>query len=207
MTTTSAFPGTTLNIIDIPLPNGIHLYDTPGIHNPQHLTNWLTLPEINIITPKIKIKPQIHLLKEGHTLFVGGIIRLDYVNGQPVYFTLFFSKEIYIHVTKTKNADKFYQKNLTKLLQPPLSLNDRQGKPNFPYLTKQEFQFEGKTWKQAFVDLIFSGIGWISITGKGNIKINAWYLEGTKMTIRNDPLMPYETPSRFQKNISVIKHK
>ena len=57
---TSPIPGTTMSIISIPLPSGLFLYDTPGIHSPKQIVNLLTPKEIRMILPKKRIRPQVY---------------------------------------------------------------------------------------------------------------------------------------------------
>jgi len=44
----------------------------------------------------------------------------------------------------------------------------------------------------AFVDIVFSGLGWISITGRGHFKFKTHTPKGCTVVTR-DPLMPYES--------------
>lgn len=207
VTTVSSIPGTTLNIIAVPFRRsgryGRYLYDTPGIFNWHQLFNWLTPTELAYVLPKKKIKPVVHFLHEGTTIFLGGLARLDYISGPPAYFTVFVAHTLYVHVTKTINADDVYKKHVGGLLHPPLSIAQRRKRGEivitnnnnnnssnnsvvegvatvadendveFPPLThKQEWQITGTTWRHAAADLVFAGLGWVSVTAKGNFLIH-----------------------------------
>jgi len=50
--TTSHFPGTTLDMIDIPLDDGSALYDTPGIINHHQMAHHIDASELKYIMPK-----------------------------------------------------------------------------------------------------------------------------------------------------------
>ena len=54
--TTSYFPGTTLDMIDIPLDDGKSLYDTPGIINHHQMAHHIDKKELKIVTQKKEIK-------------------------------------------------------------------------------------------------------------------------------------------------------
>ncbi len=59
--TTSRFPGTTLDKIEIPLDDGSYIYDTPGIiHRHQMAHYWQ--PKISHVSPKKEIIPKIYRL-------------------------------------------------------------------------------------------------------------------------------------------------
>lgn len=70
--TTSHFPGTTLDIIKIPLDDGKFLMDTPGIINHHQMAHYVDKRDLKIITPKKEIKPKVYQLNEGQTLFLVG---------------------------------------------------------------------------------------------------------------------------------------
>lgn len=53
--TTSHFPGTTLDMIDIPLDDGSALYDTPGIINHHQMAHHIDSSELKYIMPKKKL--------------------------------------------------------------------------------------------------------------------------------------------------------
>lgn len=52
--TTSHFPGTTLDMIEIPLDDGASLFDTPGIINHHQMAHHIDNSELKYITPKKK---------------------------------------------------------------------------------------------------------------------------------------------------------
>ena len=77
MITTSHFPGTTLDIIKIPLEDGKALIDSPGIINHHQMAHFVDKKDLKVITPKKEIKPKVFQLNEGQTLFFGGLARFD----------------------------------------------------------------------------------------------------------------------------------
>ena len=86
--TTSHFPGTTLDIIKIPLDDGKALIDTPGIINHHQMAHFVDKRDLKFITPKKEIKPKIFQLNEGQTLFFGGLARFDYISGGQKFICL-----------------------------------------------------------------------------------------------------------------------
>ena len=56
--TTSRFPGTTLDKIEIPLADGSHIYDTPGIIHRHQMAHYLSAKNLKYISPKKEIKPK-----------------------------------------------------------------------------------------------------------------------------------------------------
>ncbi|WP_100331645.1 ribosome biogenesis GTPase YqeH [Bacillus xiapuensis] len=172
--TTSHFPGTTLDMIEIPLDDGQALIDTPGIINHHQMAHFVDKRDLKYITPKKEIKPKVFQLNEEQTLFFGGLARLDYIAGGRRSLTCYLSNELKIHRTKLENADELYQKHAGELLTPPRSGQMEQ----FPAFIRHEFRIkEGKT------DVVFSGLGWVTVNEPGAL-VAAYAPKGVSVFIR-----------------------
>jgi 30S ribosome assembly GTPase len=172
--TTSHFPGTTLDIIKIPLDDGNSLIDSPGIINHHQMAHFVDKRDLKVITPKKEIKPKIFQLNEGQTLFFGGLARFDYVSGGRRSFVCYLSNEINIHRTKIENATDLYEKHVGEMLTPPR----KEQLETFPELVKQEYLI-----KEAKTDIVFSGLGWITVNEPG-AKVIAYAPKGVKTLLR-----------------------
>ncbi|KGT40066.1 ribosome biogenesis GTPase YqeH [Weizmannia sp. CD-2023] len=172
--TTSFFPGTTLDMIGIPLDDGTSLYDTPGIINHHQMAHFVGKNELKVITPKKEIKPTVFQLNEQQTLFFGGLARLDYIKGGRRSFVCYVSNALKIHRTKLENADDLYARQLGELLQPP----GKAETADFPALVRHEFSIkEGKT------DIVFSGLGWVTVNEPGAV-VAAYVPKGVQVMLR-----------------------
>ncbi|HLR92180.1 MAG TPA: ribosome biogenesis GTPase YqeH, partial [Atopostipes sp.] len=152
--TTSYFPGTTLGSIEIPLDDGNHLIDTPGIIQHTNLTHFLSGRELKQVIPRREVKPKVYQLDERQTVFIDGVARFDYIKGnekQP--FVFYVSNDLQPHRTKLDNADEFYEKQLGKMLNPPSEFTAQ----NFPRLKRHQFTIEEPT------DVVVSGLGWVFV--------------------------------------------
>ncbi|WP_096188324.1 ribosome biogenesis GTPase YqeH [Evansella halocellulosilytica] len=174
MITTSNIPGTTLDMIDVPLDDGSTLFDTPGIINHHQIAHLLNKTELKIITPKKEIKPRVFQLQPGQTLYFGGLGRIDYLEGENLSFVVYLSNELQIHRTKLEKADELLEKHQGKLLSPPLEENSKL----FP-------SFERREWKLAEEkqDIVFSGLGWVTIHG-ANARIRTHSPKGVHVNTR-----------------------
>ena len=170
--TTSRFPGTTLDKIEIPLADGSHIYDTPGIIHRHQMAHYLSAKNLKYISPKKEIKPKTYQLNPEQTLFLGGLGRFDFLSGDKQGFTAYFDNELQLHRTKLAGAGEFYEKHVGSLLTPP----SKKEVSDFPQLVKHELKIEAKT------DVVFSGLGWIRVTGPA--KIAAWAPDGVAVVIR-----------------------
>ena len=170
--TTSRFPGTTLDKIEIPLDDGSYIYDTPGIIHRHQMAHYLTAKNLKYVSPKKEIKPKTYQLNPEQTLFLGGLGRFDFIAGEKQGFTAFFDNELKLHRTKLEGASDFYDKHLGTLLTPP----NCKEKEDFPKLVQHVFTIKDKT------DLVISGLGWIRVTGTA--KVAVWAPEGVAVVTR-----------------------
>lgn len=152
--TTSRFPGTTLDMIDIPLDEKTFMYDTPGVIQAHQMTHFVTENELKTIMPKKEIKQRIYQLNEGQTLFFGGLARIDYVSGGRRPLVCYFSNELNIHRTKTENANELWRNQLGSLLAPP------NNPENFDLQDIKAVRLETGKEKR---DVMISGLGFITI--------------------------------------------
>ncbi|MFD2308384.1 ribosome biogenesis GTPase YqeH [Enterococcus termitis] len=152
--TTSQFPGTTLDKIEIPLDDGHFLIDTPGIIHRHQMAHYLGKKDLKLIAPQKEIKPKVYQLNSEQTLFLGGLARFDFVQGERSSFIAYVSNDLSIHRTKLEKATAFYEKHVGGLLQPPRPDEVAE----FPELVRFEFSIKEKT------DIVFAGLGWITVT-------------------------------------------
>jgi 30S ribosome assembly GTPase len=172
--TTSYFPGTTLDMIEIPLDDEKAIFDTPGIINHHQMAHYIDPSELKYITPKKEIKPKTFQLNAEQTLFIGALARFDFIKGMRSNFTVHISNELNIHRTKLEKADELYETHKGELLAPP----SKQFIEQLPKLVRHEFSIkEGKT------DIVFSGLGWITVQNP-DVVIAAYAPEGVEVMVR-----------------------
>lgn len=172
--TTSHFPGTTLDMIEIPLADGKMLVDTPGIINHHQMAHFIQKADLKYIMPKKEIKPKVFQLNEEQTLYFGGLARFDYIKGGRRPIICYISNELEIHRTKLENADTLYEKHAGELLVPPRK--DDLG--DFPELVRHEFMI-----KDDKTDIVISGLGWVTIQEKG-AKVAVHVPKGVSASLR-----------------------
>jgi hypothetical protein len=218
--TTSILPGTTLRTISFQLATQrndqiqrSHLFDTPGVINPELVFNYLSPKDWKLITPTHKLKPHHYRLRPKRSLFLGGLARIDYVsNNVPqeswniIFFTLFASTKLPLHSTSIDKAQQVYEKHFgTSLLSPPLvndvhdgssltqeQVQNAQNHTLYGLTKKKTLELVGTTRGRSIVDIVIPGVGWIAVTGVGEITIDVHVPEKLQIVTR-DPLMPFET--------------
>lgn len=174
--TVSRYPGTTLDIVRIPLVEGEAIMDTPGIVYPYRLTEIVDERTVNALLPDKTIKPVTYQLDAKQTLFFGALARMDFVQGEHRSFTCYVSNKIHIHRTKLERADALYEEHRGKLLAPPEGEEAHKLSP----FTRHRFQISPGDK----VDLSISGLGWIQVNGTKAATIDIQAPKGIKVTMR-----------------------
>lgn len=187
--TTSVVPGTTLDVIRIPLGGKVNLYDTPGLMISHQLTNFLDAKELRAVLPSKSVENVTFRLAEGKAIYIGGLARLEVVSGKPFFFTCFFAPTVKIHPGRADGAHEFLHRHVGDFLTPPFS---EEGLEKLGEWTSKSFTAEGQSWKKSCVDIVLSGLGWISVTGPGKVRLRIWVPRGVGVFTR-EPLMPFET--------------
>lgn len=161
--TTSIVPNTTLDIIAFPIDTKTYLFDTPGFNDKTLFSSMLSLETLKKITPNTYIRPKVFQLLPKQTLFIAGFVRLDYLSGDSKGFTTNFCNSLVIHRTKILQADAFYRKHMDDILQIPCEKE----RESLGKVIKKDFHI----LKDEKIDLVFMGLGFISIVGEAIINI------------------------------------
>ena len=159
--TTSQYPGTTLGQIDIPFDEHSSLVDTPGIIHRHQITHYLAEKEMKKVLPQKELQPKTFQLNSEQTIFIGGLIRVDYEQGERNSFTFYTPQTIDLHRTKLEKATEFYEKHAGTLLTPPTGDNMKL----YLKLVKKTFTIKEKT------DLVIAGLGWVTIQKPGTVSV------------------------------------
>lgn len=173
--TTSNHPGTTLDLIQIPLTEDHAIIDTPGIIRRTQLAHYLSREDIKTVLPQKEIKPKTFQLNEGQTIFLAGLARVDLIQSEEAKtaMTFYVSNDLYLHRTKTENADALYEQHLGDLLSPP----NRDDRENFSKLSSTTYHLNGEE------DISISGLGWFTSNTKVEIKVH--YIEDIHVAKRH----------------------
>ncbi|WZY00935.1 ribosome biogenesis GTPase YqeH [Bacillus sp. FSL W7-1360] len=172
LVTTSHFPGTTLQFIEIPLEDERMLVDTPGLINRHQMAHLLSPESLKAVTPKKELKPRVYQLQEEQTLFLGGLARLDFKKGAPASFIVYAANSVPIHRTKLSNADALFEQHIGTLLSPPTP------QETLPALERHVFRLQAGR-----VDVVYAGLGWVTVQSDG-VAIEAYAPAGIGVSVR-----------------------
>ena len=174
--TASPFPGTTLGAVTLKVKHeGITITDTPGLLGRFRLQDRVCQTSLKDIMPKDKIRSRIYQLQAGQTVFLGGLARMDFIDGQAQPFVFFAANQLYLHRTKLEKADELYQTQRTQLLKPPCEQCD----PSLAELIPKRVGFEeGRP-----VDVVLPGLGWVRLSGK-KVQLIVHLPKGIEIAVR-----------------------
>lgn len=158
--TTSEYPGTTLDLIEIPLDDRSNLYDTPGIINEHQMAHLVKVEDLHYLLSRGELRPRGYQLSDNQTLYFGGLGRMDFISGEKSSFTCYFTRDLAIHRCKLEKADNAYLSHEALI-------------PKVDCITSVElFKEHTFTLPDYKVDIVLSGLGFIGvISPKSVVKI------------------------------------
>ncbi len=106
--TTSPYPGTTLDVISIPLDEESNMYDTPGIYNSSSIISKLEGKIIKYVLPRNEIRPESYQAKPDQSFLFSNLCRFDFLKGDRTTFTFFKSNDLSIQRAKISKAEDLY---------------------------------------------------------------------------------------------------
>ena len=176
-------------------------HDTPGTISEDQVINLFTQEEILKILPNLPILPLTLSVPAGFTVFIGGVGRLDVLEGpedprwekQPLILTLFASGSLPINVIPTDQAEDYYKEGLAKnsFVVPDVSNPDRL--TNFPDLKGQDLTVYGISNIESACDIVLSSVCWFSVTTRVTLlyKMRAWTPGGKGIFLRDPSFLPF----------------
>ena len=100
--TTSMYPSTTLNKIEVKLKD-ITLIDTPGLINDNNIINYLDIKDIKKIMPKKEIKPKTCQIEGIGSIIIDNYTRIDYQTTKKTSIVIYASNLLNIKFISTNN--------------------------------------------------------------------------------------------------------
>ncbi len=172
--TVSRYPGTTLDLVKIPLEDGKSIIDTPGVVYRHRMSELVSVQDLKTIMPEKPLKPVVYQLKEQQTLFFGALARFDYYKGENMSFSCFTANSLNIHRTKLEKADELYALHKGEMLSPP----HKDELDKLPAWTVHRFKLKGDQ------DVLISGLGWIKVNGSGQAEVAIHAPKGVRVAVR-----------------------
>ena len=179
----SHLPGTTLGVVRLEnlLQSGADVYDTPGLLQPSQVSSRLNSEEARMVLPRKRLTPRTYRAEIGSTLHVGGLGRIDVLDGpqRTMYLTVWASADVPTHYmlngfqkSEGGKADALYEKHAGSKLAPPIG--ERR--------TRQLGEWGSRV-------VVIGGLGWVGVGVNGEATLRVWTHEGVMVETR-EALVP-----------------
>jgi hypothetical protein len=111
------------------------------------------------------------------------ILLAVFVSDSSMLLAVFVGNQVTIHVGKIEKAEEYRYKHVGKLAKPPYTPErlDEIGP-----LVPTDLWAEGVSFERGCIDVIFAGLGWICLSGRGRCELTAWAPEGVGVMTRWD---------------------
>ena len=189
--TRSPFPGTTAEFIRIPVGPELDIFDSPGIPLTGTIHRYLTLSEdFRDISWGHSLQPKTLSIKEGKSLLIGALCRIEVTSGTSAMISSFVSPKVTIHVATKSRAEDLLKRKAGTFLYPPHVSGDSAGV--HPIADVNWVKHKVETYcgpSNARDDIVVSGLGWFSICGNGKKIIHVWVPEGVNV-FRRPSIIP-----------------
>ena len=182
--TESKYPGTTLKSSKKSLTNAnIILIDTPGLI-PDGRISDLVCEECNLkMVPSGEISRKTFKVKKGRALIIGDLLWFRVINEDEVtpIFSLYAAKDVTFHETNVEKLKELLAGERSDLFFPPCE-KCRDTYKNLDMIKK-------KVKIQAGEELVFKGLGWISVK-RGPLEIEITLPKKAGIIVRDAFIKP-----------------
>ena len=151
--TNSKYPGTTVDLIKIPLDDNHYLIDSPGIKSKGNILNFVEFDFIKKIQNDVKIKPIIFQLNSNQSLLVSNLLKFDYTSGEKQGIVFHGSSMLDIMRCKIENSKSTFANRIKDLKLKTNKVNQ---------LTDlSKVIIENKEDKK--IDIVIEGLGFFTV--------------------------------------------
>jgi ribosome biogenesis GTPase A len=189
--TRSPMPNTTCDFINIDISKNLRIIDTPGIPTNHSIHEKLICSEdFRDVSVGQKLQPLSFSVKEGKSLLVGALARLEVVSGVSATISCFISPKITLHVCNTGKAEELLKRKAGTFLYPP-HLSPEMGGVH-PIVSEEWVKHRVRVFGGPSVskdDISIPGLGWFSINGNGHKVIDVWLPPGVEL-FRRPSMLP-----------------
>lgn len=156
----SSLPGTTYNVINIKYENKLFT-DTPGLIDENSTLYNIDHKLIKKVLPTKEVKQKMFQLNEQQTIFIDKFAIFNYISGNRNGFGMFFSNELDLHRTATKNYESFFNNHFIEACKESY-------KHEFELKT---YNFKFEKYAEKF-DIVIDGLGWITFYADSDLEIS-----------------------------------
>ncbi len=159
---TVKYPGTQVDVLEIPLSRSSFFYELPGISQDISVVTKLEKDVAKQILPKKDIKVSSYSMAPGDALMVGSIAAFEVIKGKSTVYKFYAAEGVETRKVSSKKLDDAIDENNIRRSVRPVS----ERLVNFHDYDVFEYAMENdKKWH----DIAIEGLGWLSFIALGQI--------------------------------------
>lgn len=157
---TEQYPGTAVDVLEIPLSNSSFFYELPDLSNSTSVLSKVEKEIQKIIVPHKEITMSRKFIGEGTAIAIGNLACLYVIKGHHTSIRLFAAEKVESKSLPNEKVDRFFDENRKKHLIRPVS----ERFVSFEDYDMFEYDLENDDLRH---DIAIEGLCWFSMRGKG----------------------------------------
>ncbi|MCR4911839.1 MAG: hypothetical protein K5925_04880 [Bacilli bacterium] len=157
---TEFYPGTTTNVLEVPLSNSSFLYELPDLSNDTSVVSKVEKEVQKIIVPHKEVVMVRRFIGEGTSIAIGNLAYLSIIKGHHQSVRIFSAEKVETKLVSVAKVDAFMRENRLKHITRPISNRFT----SFEDYDLFEYDLEDDDLRH---DIAIEGLCWFSMRGKG----------------------------------------
>ena len=159
---TITYPGTNVNVLEIPLSRSSFFYELPGISQTTSATGKLEKDVVRQIVPKKTVKLITRTMSAGDALMVGSLAAFEIIKGKTTNYRFYSAEGVETRKVQSKKLDDYINENNIRRFARPVS------ERLVSFLDYDMFEYAMENDKK-WHDIAIEGLGWLSFIAQGQM--------------------------------------
>ncbi len=159
---TITYPGTSVNVLEIPLSRSSFFYELPGISQTTSATGKLEKDVVKQLVPKKAIKMTQRTMTAGDALMVGSLAAFEVIKGKTTNYRFYAAEGVETRKVQSKKLDDYINENNIRRFARPVS------ERLVSFLDYDMFEYAMENDKK-WHDIAIEGLGWLSFIAQGQM--------------------------------------
>ena len=159
---TIKYPGTHLDVLEIPLSRSSFFYELPGISQTTSAVGKLEKDVVKQIVPKKDVKVVQRSMAPGDALMVGSLAAFEVLKGKSTNYRFYAAEGVETRKVSSKHLDESISENNVRRSVRPVS------ERLVSFLDYDMFEYAMENDKK-WHDIAIEGLGWLSFVAQGQI--------------------------------------
>ena len=159
---TITYPGTSVNVLEIPLSRSSFFYELPGISQTTSATGKLEKDVVKQLVPKKAIKMTQRTMSAGDALMVGSLAAFEVIKGKTTNYRFYAAEGVETRKVQSKKLDDYINENNIRRFARPVS------ERLVSFLDYDMFEYAMENDKK-WHDIAIEGLGWLSFIAQGQM--------------------------------------